>query len=508
MGTRSVAYVIAACGQLATLAGAIMLSRLLVRLGVGRATPAEALLELTTGAGAAWFWLSLIGAGVWGGAWLLAERSARPAASRAPGRLALLTIGQMAALAAVLLQAILLITLLLTPARPAGSATQAVELAAGGALALTFWGFLRWNAAKDGDFGDESAAGANWPRLYYYGGAAITLALFLIGLMELLRIIVGVATGIAATDVTLAANRARFAPAAAFALVGAPAWWALWWAQQARVASDPAARRAGLRRLYLYAIILVTAVAFFFGLGMSIFGALTGRNLALVATWAPIALISLVCLTGHLLTLRADERALAAASAQGFGRPEQAEAVARGRPIAAAASQPRHFPRETLPPTARPDWPSGHVEGSALTRPPIILVVDGRDGALGAKLLAALADGLPHAILWPLGFNAAAHIAMLDAMHRALGGAPPAVPADAPNRAALIVGPSDMLIPGGLAGEVTAEAAAAIADSPAAKLLLPPRDPALRWVAAPAWPAERWVENAVIEAANVLGAGR
>ena len=191
--------------------------------------------------------------------------------------------------------------------------------------------------------------------------------------------------------------------------------------------------RAGLRRLYLYTVVLVTAVAFFFGLGMSIFGALTGHDLAIVTTWAPIALISLICLAGHLLTLHADERALAEAAPRDFSRPAQAEAVAPGGPIAVAAAQPRHFPRAALPPTPLP------------ARPPIILVVDGRDGALGAKLMSALAAGLPHAILWPLGLNAAAHVALLNA----LGGAPPAVPADAPARAALIVGPSDMLIPGG-----------------------------------------------------------
>ncbi|MGC8780377.1 MAG: DUF3842 family protein, partial [Anaerolineae bacterium] len=104
----------------------------------------------------------------------------------------------------------------------------------------------------------------------------------------------------------------------------------------------------------------------------------------------------------------------------------------------------------------------------------------------------------------PLGLNAAAQMALLHA----LGGAPPVVPSDAPARAALIMGPADMLIAGGLDGEVAPELAAAIAGSPATKLLLPPRGPALRWVAAPDWPLERWVENAVIEAANALSTNR
>ena len=520
MRTHALTDATALFGQLTTLVSTIMLSRLLVRLGAGRAAPAEALLELALGAGATWFWLSLIGAGVWGGAWRLAERGGRSGARA--GRVAMLYLGQLAALAAVLLQAMLMIALWLTQPRPAGTAAQAVELAAGGGIALTFWGFLRWNASKTGDSGDEPAAGANWRRLYYYGGAAVTLALFLAGLMELLRIILGVAAGVGAT------NRARFAQAAAFALAAAPAWWALWWAQQTRAAAPgeagAAERRARLRRLYLYAIILVTAVAFFFGLGMSIFGAIIGRDLAIVAAWAPIALISLVCLTGHLLTLAGDERALAEAS-----RPDTPplRAAAGSAPIPSTrplpAAEPRRFARATLPPAPIPG------------RPPIILVVDGGDGALGAKLMAALAAGLPHAILWPLGLNAAAHVALLDAVHHALGGAsarPPGETADKNNRsddfsrparhgatkvataeqaisrATLIVGPSDMLIPGGLAGEVTAELAAAIAASAAAKLLLPPRSPTLRWVAAPAWPEDRWVENAVIEAVNALGEGR
>jgi hypothetical protein len=43
-----------------------------------------------------------------------------------------------------------------------------------------------------------------------------------------------------------------------------------------------------------------------------------------------------------------------------------------------------------------------------------------------------------------------------------------------------------------------------LAASPARLILLPPRDPRLRWVAAPDWPDERWIENAVIEVSNVL----
>jgi hypothetical protein len=79
------------------------------------------------------------------------------------------------------------------------------------------------------------------------------------------------------------------------------------------------------------------------------------------------------------------------------------------------------------------------------------------------------------------------------------------IPEDAFEQVAGILAPSDVLIAGGLDGQVTAELTGALARSNARIILLPPRDARLRWVAAPKWPFERWVENAVIEAANVLG---
>jgi hypothetical protein len=100
-----------------------------------------------------------------------------------------------------------------------------------------------------------------------------------------------------------------------------------------------------------------------------------------------------------------------------------------------------------------------------------------------------------------MGLNATAQAAMA----RALGGASTAVLPDAPARATLIIGPSDMVVPGGLGGEVSAQLAAAVAAGPGRKLLLPPRELSLRWVAAPDWSEERWIENAVIEAVNYAG---
>ncbi|MCX7670960.1 MAG: DUF3842 family protein [Anaerolineae bacterium] len=499
MRLRSFAYAMALAGQWAALVAAIMLGRRLLELGAERARLLDTVRDLTSGAGAPWLWSGLVAAGLWAGAWWLAERGIRPDARGLAGRKALLYLGQMAALAGLILQIVLLVIALLTRPQPADMALRVVELALGALIALAFWAFLRWIAVGDGDFGREMA-GAGWRRFYYYGSAWLALGLFLFGLVELLQIIAGVGLRIIGASSEPIGDRARFVRAAACALVAAPAWWALWWQQQARsrgadlLAAEE--RRARLRRLYLYAVILISAVAFFFGLGMSLLGLVAGRRWTLVATWAPVGLVGGICLIGHLVTLHRDEQG-APHSAEAARAPVPPAPVSPAPPAAGSglqspAAAPRRYTRAALPPTP------------VAPRPPAILIVDGLDGAVGARLIAGLAARLPDAVLWPLGLNAAAQMALLTA----LGGAPPVVPADAPARAALIMGPSDMLIADGLDGEVGAELAAALAHSPAHKLLLPPRDPRLRWIAAPDWPIERWIENAVIEASNALATNR
>ena len=130
-----------------------------------------------------------------------------------------------------------------------------------------------------------------------------------------------------------------------------------------------------------------------------------------------------------------------------------------------------------------------------------VAVIDGADGSVGAAALIALRRALPDAVLWPIGLNATAQVTMLNA----LGGAmPPAVPGNALDLAAAILGPSDMLLAGSLDGDVPSSFASALAASPARILLLPPRDSRLHWIAAPDWPLERWIENAVIEIADAV----
>ncbi|MEJ5199774.1 MAG: DUF5671 domain-containing protein, partial [Anaerolineae bacterium] len=423
MWLRSFAYAVATGGQWTVLAAAIMLGRRLVELGAGQTPLLDTLRDLAFGAGAPWLWAGLIAIGLWAGAWWLAERGIHPDARGLAGRKAHLYLGQMAALAGLILQIILLLIALLARPQPADAALRAIELALGAAIALAFWAFLRWIAVGDGDFGHEMA-GAGWRRFYYYGSALIALGLFLFGLVELLQIIAGVGLRLAGAASGPIGDRMRFVRAAAFALTAAPTWWALWWQQQVRsrgpgsLAAEE--RRARTRRLYLYAVVLVSAVAFFFGLGMSLLAVMAGRNTILAATWAPAALVGGVCMIGHLLTLYQDERAAAkpelAAPAQVAPAPTQiAPPPAPVAPSAGATGPqpsvavPRRYVREALPVTP------------VAPRPPAILVVDGLDGMVGAKLIAGLVAQLPNVVLWPLGLNAAAQMALLNA----LGGAPP-----------------------------------------------------------------------------------
>ncbi|MGC8781517.1 MAG: DUF5671 domain-containing protein, partial [Anaerolineae bacterium] len=425
MRLRSFAYAVATGSQWTVLVAAIMLGRRLLELGASRAPIPDTLRDLAFGAGATWLWPGLIAAAAWAGAWWLAERGIRPDARGLAGRKALLYLGQMAALAGLILQAILLFGVLLAQPRPADAALRAIELALGAAIALTFWAFLRWIAVTDGDFGQE-IAGAGWRRFYYYGSALMALGLFLAGLVELLQIIAGVGLRLAGANIGPIGDRARFVRAAACALTAAPTWWALWWQQQARSRGpDPLAaeeRRARTRRLYLYAVVLASAVAFFFGLGMSLLAVMAGRDLALAATWAPAALVGGVCMLGHLLTLHQDERISSEAGPAAVTPMALAPLPVAAGPQPSAAA-PRRYERATLPAT------------SIAPRPPAILVVDGLDGAVGARLIAGLSAGLPDVVLWPLGLNAAAQMALLHA----LGSAPPVVPSDAPARAALIM---------------------------------------------------------------------
>jgi hypothetical protein len=331
------------------------------------------------------------------------------------------------------------------------------------------------------------------------------------------------------------------------------------WAKQAERASL-------IRRIYLIGVLVVAAVVVVAAGGFAAVLALNWRAAggldevrAALAGAAAAALVALLWALVHGLTLRSDLRYLAQAKAiQGgeaealalaaaapvaatvagtgapFGGPVPAIAAAgagggavtptasrSGVPVAAAAatvaarssrssesegevsgpsaSESREYRREDLQPLV---LAAGLAAGSGGRPSYALAVIDGADGALGAHLLVALQAAFPDAVLWPVGLNEAAHRTMLAAL---AAKEDLVIPEDAFEQVAGILAPSDVLIAGGLDGQVTAELTGALARSNARIILLPPRDARLRWVAAPKWPFERWVENAVIEAANVLG---
>lgn len=381
-------------------------------------------------------------------------------------------------------------------------------------VAAAVWLAAAAGIRRDALLAAEGAAAAMLRRTTRYGVAALALAATWLGLTEVTRLILQTVLDRQAAALIFAnGGWGRFAGATALAVVGAPAWWGHWWSQQTRArAAAPAGyteRNALSRRAYLGAVLGAAAVVLVATLGFAAFLALNWTAAssasaasgvrAVIAGAGGAAAIALFWLVAHAFVWRGDSRWLAsdrALLAAAEARPD-AE-VETAEPVEPAG--PKRYLREELAAVAAQ---AGIPAPVAAAAPRPLVVVDGADGAVGAALLAALRGALPGVPLWPIGLNAAAQVAMLEALG---GGTPPAVPPDAVNRAAAILGPVDMLAPGGLDGEVDAELAAALAGATAPLLLLPPRAPHLRWVAAPDWPLARWVENAVIEAANVLQA--
>jgi hypothetical protein len=343
--------------------------------------------------------------------------------------------------------------------------------------------------------GRASAAAVR--RLTFYLLAAAGLGAFWVGLADLGRVIFAGGAGSPMSE--------RFSLGAALVLVGAPAWWGHWWPRHVRARrTGPQGtdeRRSTARRVYLYGIIAAGVVVLALSLATLVWQ--TAVNSAATAAAVKVGMfgvlaeggIALCWLITHWLVLRGDRRwevtVLSEPSA-----PAALAVTAAAEPAPAGAPGPRSFRREELAALAA----SAAFSPAANTPRPVV-VMDGESGALGASLLAALRRTLPAVSLWPVGLNPGAQAAMLGALSDA---AALAIPPDALARAAVIIGPSDLLLPGSLGGEVSTQLLADLAASPARLILLPPRDPRLRWVAAPEWPDERWIENAVIEVSNVV----
>ena len=101
-----------------------------------------------------------------------------------------------------------------------------------------------------------------------------------------------------------------------------------------------------------------------------------------------------------------------------------------------------------------------------------ILVIDGQGGQLGGQIIKTVIDKYPDINLTAVGTNAAATTAMVKAgAKKAATGENPIIVAC--RKADVIIGPIGIVIADALLGEVTPEAAKAVGQSNAVRILIP-----------------------------------
>lgn len=553
---RGYTYLVALGGLALSIGGAGEFVRSIIALGIAPLAPDAPWREPMAGAAAA----VLVGIPLAATAWRWSTRAAeaRPGPEmNALSRVLLRYIGLFIGAVFTLVSLNYLINdiILLILGQPAGEwwGYALAYFPAALVLWLTFSSGIQGDRARGG----ESPRTARIRRIVRYTITALALAAFWLGLVEVVRLVLQVALARQAGNAGFSDElRVRFALATALVLVGAPAWWGHWWPLHARARLNTPAghheRASTIRRVYLFAVVLLAAALFVFSIG---FGAFLGLNLdaatsvsdvfAALAGAIASAIVALLWGGSHALVLRGDERLLArdameaerqrtqkaappravlphAAPRPGVPAQAAAPAVLPAARVAASAVAPRRYRREDLPslPDVAPIAPLPPVEAplsqaatvplashvtTALSatdeRARAVAVVDGVDGAAGAALIAVLRRALPDLLIWPVGLNAAAQIAMVNALG---DGMPPAVPAAALELATLILGPADIVMPGGMEGEVTDEVLAAVGRSQAAVLLLPPRDVRVHWVGEPEQSLTEWAEQAAREVEQAL----
>ena len=101
-----------------------------------------------------------------------------------------------------------------------------------------------------------------------------------------------------------------------------------------------------------------------------------------------------------------------------------------------------------------------------------IMVVDAQGGGLGKQLIAAIKKEMPQLTVTAVGTNTAATAAMLKAGADQAATGENAV-AVVGRKADVIIGPIGMVIADSMLGEITPRMAAAIAQSPARRILVP-----------------------------------
>ena len=101
-----------------------------------------------------------------------------------------------------------------------------------------------------------------------------------------------------------------------------------------------------------------------------------------------------------------------------------------------------------------------------------ILIIDGQGGQLGSQIIKAVISRYPDIDLTAVGTNAAATTAMVKAgAKKAATGENPIIVAC--RKADVIIGPIGIVIADALLGEITPEAAKAVGQSNAVRILIP-----------------------------------
>ena len=285
----------------------------MIRLLLADSPSPDWLLALPRSALAPWLLAAGVSAIIWAIHWFLANRPARALTMSAAGerasavRKAYLYLGQGAALTLVVVQAwravadVIKLGFGLPDSDPTPVSARLVALAVGAVIALIFWGYLRWETVRDGDFGRESGQAANWRRAYFYLAALAGSTLAMLGAGESVRRLILALTNSSARgegwQVLLANCLAALA-------IGAPLAFAAWGTANRLARNAPALEMNALSRVLLrYGDLLLGTLATLLTAGyllaqvlMLALGRLLGPYWPTAVAYLPVGLITwLIC---------------------------------------------------------------------------------------------------------------------------------------------------------------------------------------------------------------------
>ena len=312
-GRRRYLYTVALLSYVALLISLITSSRELIHLLLADSGSSDWLLALPRGALGPWLLAAGVAAIIWAIHWFLANRAARALTMSAAGeraatvRKAYLYLGQGAALTLVVVQAwravadVIKLGFGLPDSDPTPVSTRLLALAVGAVIALIFWGYLRWETLRDGDFGRESSRAANWRRAYFYLAALAGSTLAMVGAGESVRRLILALTNSAARGESWQGILANFLAALT---IGAPLAFAAWGTANRLARNAPALEMNALSRVLLrYGDLLVGTLATLLAAGyllaqvlMLALGRLLGPYWPAALAYLPVGLITwLIC---------------------------------------------------------------------------------------------------------------------------------------------------------------------------------------------------------------------